>query len=321
MAPKKTFPAIKSGLHPRNLHRERYDFPALIASHPALAAFVHTNSHGDASVDFADPAAVKALNAALLAHFYGIAHWDIPPGYLCPPIPGRADYLHNMADLLASSNGDAIPRGQAVRVLDVGCGANAIYPMLGHALYGWSFVGTEIDPVALKNAEKIFADNLSLTGALEMRLQTYSEDILQNSINSNEYFDFTLCNPPFHASAEESAAGSQRKLRNIGKEVTEKPLLNFEGLSHELWCEGGEREFIRQMIRQSRPLSEHILWFSTLVSKQENLPQIYAQIERIGARNMRTLDMAQGQKISRAVAWSFYSTAEMEKWARSRWGK
>ncbi|GAB2890643.1 23S rRNA (adenine(1618)-N(6))-methyltransferase RlmF [Uliginosibacterium flavum] len=318
MSQNKSFPTVKNGLHPRNLHRERYDFPALIASHPALAAFVLTNAYGDASIDFADPASVKMLNSALLAHFYGIKHWDIPPGYLCPPIPGRADYLHNIADLLAESNGGEIPLGDTVRGLDVGVGANAIYPMLGRAIYGWQFVGTEIDPVAVKNAEKIFADNACLAGGLETYSHAYPEDILQTAVRASEYFDFTLCNPPFHASAEESAAGSQRKLRNIGKAVTEKPLLNFEGQSHELWCEGGEVEFIRQMIRQSRPLAHQCLWFSTLVSKLDNLPMIYAEIERVGARNMRTLDMAQGQKISRAVAWSFYTLDEMQEWARNR---
>lgn len=102
---KKTFPQQKSGLHPRNRHRSRYDFPALIASCPALAPFVKPNAWGDVSVDFADPAAVKMLNRALLQHFYGIEHWDIPADYLCPPIPGRADYLHHLADLLATSNG------------------------------------------------------------------------------------------------------------------------------------------------------------------------------------------------------------------------
>ncbi|WP_213976832.1 RlmF-related methyltransferase, partial [Serratia marcescens] len=91
MEKKKTFPQQKSGLHPRNRHRSRYDFPALIASCPALAPFVKPNAWGDVSVDFADPAAVKMLNRALLQHFYGIEHWDIPADYLCPPIPGRAD--------------------------------------------------------------------------------------------------------------------------------------------------------------------------------------------------------------------------------------
>ncbi len=291
----------------------------MIASHPALAAFVAINEYGDESIDFADPAAVKTLNAALLAHFYGITRWDIPAGYLCPPIPGRADYLHNLADLLAATGNGEIPRGAKVRVLDVGVGANAIYPMLGHAIYDWQFVGTEIDPLALKNAAAIFADNANLAGGLEVRLQSDPESILNGAIKPGEYFELTMCNPPFHASAEESAAGSRRKLRNIGKEAGDKPLLNFAGQNHELWCEGGEIHFVRQMIRQSRPLAHQCLWFSTLVSKQENLPLIYAQLERIGARNVRTMDMAQGQKISRVVTWSFFTIAEQQEWAKNRW--
>jgi 23S rRNA (adenine1618-N6)-methyltransferase len=223
-----------------------------------------------------------------------------------------------MADLLAASNQGEIPRGDAVRVLDIGVGANAIYPMLGRAIYGWQFVGTEIDAIAAKNAEKIFADNPSLTGGLEIRLQLRANDILQNVLYADEYFDFTLCNPPFHASAEEAAAGSQRKLKNIGKPVSAKPLLNFEGHNHELWCEGGEVEFVRQMIRQSEPLADHCLWFSSLLSKQDNLPLIYTEIEKTDARCMRTLDMAQGQKISRAVAWSYFSLAEQAEWSQRR---
>lgn len=321
MTQKKTFPTIKAGLHPRNLHRGRYDFPALIASHPALAEFVSVNAYGDESIDFANPSAVKTLNAALLAHFYGIQHWDIPAGYLCPPIPGRADYLHNVADLLATSQRKGeVPRGDQVRVLDVGIGANAIYAMLGRAVYGWQFVGSEIDQAALANAEAIFAQNENLRGGLQTRLQNNAEDILSNAILPGEYFELTVCNPPFHASAAEATAGTRRKLRNIGQEDSSRPTLNFAGHSHELWCDGGELNFVRQMIRQSRPLAKQCLWFSSLVSKQDNLPVIYAALERIGARNVRTLDMAQGQKISRVVAWSFFSLAEQEEWAYHRWG-
>src|SRR5690348_2831615 len=89
----------KVGLHPRNKHQGRYDFKALISSHPPLHAFVHLNEYGDESIDFANAKAVLALNQALLKHQYEIKHWSIPPGYLCPPIPGRADYIHYAADL------------------------------------------------------------------------------------------------------------------------------------------------------------------------------------------------------------------------------
>jgi 23S rRNA (adenine1618-N6)-methyltransferase len=319
MLSKKNQTQEKEGLHPRNLHRERYDFPALITAYPALAPFVFVNSWGDKSVDFANPAAVKALNAALLAHFYGISRWDIPEGYLCPPIPGRADYIHVMADLLATSNGGEIPQGNGVRVLDIGVGANAIYPILGHVIYGWQFVGTDIDAVALNNAMTIFSDNSPLADGLQVRLQTHPDDILNGAVFTHEHFDLAVCNPPFHASAEEAAEGSQRKLRNLGKQMAGRPILNFAGLSHELWCEGGESRFIRKMIRQSIPLARHCLWFSTLVSKQENLPLVYEEIGRTNAPGVRTLEMAQGQKISRAVAWSFHDDGEQQAWAERYW--
>ena len=101
---KKTFPQQKSELHVRNLHRSRYDFPQLMKTCPELAPFVSLNKYNDLSVDFSDPHAVKILNKALLKHFYGIQYWDIPQDFLCPPIPGRADYIHYLADLLSANN-------------------------------------------------------------------------------------------------------------------------------------------------------------------------------------------------------------------------
>jgi len=94
---KKEHPKEKSRLHPRNKHRERYDFKLLIESSPELAQFVKMNIYNDESIDFFNPDAVKALNKALLKYFYDIENWDIPEGYLCPPIPGRADYIHHIA--------------------------------------------------------------------------------------------------------------------------------------------------------------------------------------------------------------------------------
>ena len=63
---------VRKGLHPKNLHNQGYDFPALVKSHPALAPHVKPNAHGELSIDFADPLAVKTLNAALLNRHYNI---------------------------------------------------------------------------------------------------------------------------------------------------------------------------------------------------------------------------------------------------------
>ena len=122
-------------MHPRNRHQGRYDFARLVKGCPELAAFVVATPRGETSIDFADPVAVQMLNRALLKDFYGISHWEIPPGYLSPPIPGRADYVHRLAELLRAKGG-SYPRGASTRVLDVGVGANCIYPIIGHAEYG-----------------------------------------------------------------------------------------------------------------------------------------------------------------------------------------
>lgn len=80
--------AQKPGLHPRNRHHSRYDLATLCQVNPELRQFLTLTPAGEQSVDFANPLAVKALNKALLAHFYAVANWDIPDGFLCPPVPG-----------------------------------------------------------------------------------------------------------------------------------------------------------------------------------------------------------------------------------------
>lgn len=309
----------KQVLHPRNKHRSRYDFPELIKSIPELRPFVAVNAYGDESIDFSDPVAVKLLNRALLKHFYQIDHWDIPEGYLCPPIPGRADYIHYLADLLASVNGGVIPTGKNIKGLDIGLGANCIYPIIGHQEYGWTFAGSDVDTYAIKSAKNITSINPSLAAAVFPRLQSHKNHIFKGVVKPGETFDFTLCNPPFHASAEEAQAGSQRKLRNLGKQKGKGTVLNFGGQQAELWCEGGEVGFIRKMIEESATLGKQCFWFTTLVSKSMNVPFIYGSLERQRPIEIRTIEMAQGQKISRFVAWTFLTPEEQNNWRKNRW--
>lgn len=310
-------PAPRPGLHPRNRHQGRYDFAALITQCPALSAFVARNAYGDASIDFANPAAVKALNQALLGLHYGISNWDIPPQYLCPPVPGRADYLHQLADLLASVNGGVIPRGKSVRALDIGVGANCIYPLIGHAEYGWSFIGSDIDPAALNCAEDIVQAN-RLSAAIDFRLQDSVTAIFKGIVLADDFFDVTLCNPPFHASLAEARAGSERKWRNLGKadDSSRKPVLNFGGHDAELWCEGGEEAFLQRMITESAQMPQRCFWFTSLVSKSSSLPAVYTALKKIHALDVRTINMAQGQKQSRIVAWTFFDKDRISAWRK-----
>ncbi|MDX1724227.1 MAG: 23S rRNA (adenine(1618)-N(6))-methyltransferase RlmF [Pseudomonas sp.] len=313
--------ADKGQLHPRNRHQGRYDFPALIEASPELAAFVIINPYGNESIDFANPAAVRVFNRALLKQFYGIAHWDIPADYLCPPIPGRADYLHYLADLLAASNAGEIPRGAKVRALDIGVGANCIYPLLGNREYAWQFLGSDIDASAIASAKAIVQSNPGLAGAIELRQQPDSQHILQGLLGTDERFDLSLCNPPFHASAEEASSGSKRKWRNLGKLDPKRklPVLNFGGQAAELWCPGGEAAFVSRLIAESAQHAQQVLWFSSLISKASNLPGVYSALKKAGALEVRTVEMAQGQKQSRFVAWTFLTPQQRQDWRQARW--
>ncbi|NRF38909.1 23S rRNA (adenine(1618)-N(6))-methyltransferase RlmF [Pedobacter foliorum] len=311
----------KTSLHPRNKHRFRYDFPELIKSHPELKNYVAVNSYGDQSIDFSDPESVKSLNKALLKHFYDISYWDIPAGYLCPPIPGRADYVHYLADLLASVNNGVVPTRKSIRGLDVGIGANCVYPIVGHQEYGWSFVGSEIDSGAIRAAKAIISANPELANAVVCRPQSNKHHIFKGIIKPGDLFDFSMCNPPFHSSAEEAQAGTKRKLHNLGKQKGKGVTLNFGGQNTELWYEGGEVGFIRNMIEESAAFANQCLWFSTLVSKSSNLPFIHKMLQYAKVAEVRTVEMAQGQKISRFVAWTFMDLQKQDNWVKTRWGQ
>jgi len=315
-------PREKASLHPRNRHQGRYDFPQLIKGSPELGKFVVLNPYGKESIDFADPAAVRVFNRALLKSFYGIAHWDIPADFLCPPVPGRADYVHFLADLLAEDNAGVIPRGPAVRVLDIGVGANCIYPLIGHSDYRWQFLGSDIHPTALAAAKAIVQSN-GLNKAIGLRLQANPKHILNGLLESTERFDLTLCNPPFHTSLDEAQNGSRRKWRALGKADPQRklPVLNFGGQASELWCEGGEIRFVTQLIAESATLGKQVLWFSALVSKASNLPAIESALKKAGVLQRQVVEMSQGQKQSRFVAWTFQDQAQRQAWRQERWSR
>ncbi|ROP59100.1 23S rRNA m(6)A-1618 methyltransferase [Enterobacter sp. BIGb0383] len=304
----------KPGLHPRNRHHDRYDLPALCQACPELTPFLTLSPGGEQTINFADAKAVKTLNKALLAHFYGVSHWDIPEGFLCPPVPGRADYVHHLADLLSEATGD-IPR--EANVLDIGVGANCIYPLIGVHEYGWRFTGTEVNAEALASAQAIVNGNPGLTRAIRLRRQRDPQAVLAGMIQANDRYEATLCNPPFHDSAEAAQRGSDRKRRNLG--LTEGDKLNFGGQQQELWCEGGEVAFILRMIEESQKFSRQVMWFTTMVSRGENLPPLYRALSEAGVEKVVKKEMAQGQKQSRFIAWTFLSDEQRRRFvARAR---
>ena len=282
-------------LHLKNIHNKPYDFKALICKHPELKAYVINSDYANLTIDFANYEAVFHLNKAILKHHYDLTEWNIPADYLCPPIPGRADYIHHIADLI----GDKAP---AIHGLDIGVGANCIYPILGCQIYGWHMVGSDIDLNAVQSAQKNVSATKGLNSKIEIRHQENNANIFKGIIKEGDHYHFSMCNPPFHASAEAAKKGTLRKLKNLQQK--QRYQLNFGGQANELWCNGGEALFLKRMIKQSVSFKDQVDWFTSLVSKKENLVNIIKQLNKLKAQH-QIIEMSLGNKQSRIVAWKF----------------
>jgi len=306
---------IKNNLHPRNAHRNGYDFDALCDELESLKVHVVLNPKGQATIDFSKADSVLELNKAILKLHYNIGYWTLPKNFLCPPIPGRVDYVHYLADLIAETTRKKLPKGQGFKVLDIGTGANLVYPILMNRVYGWSCVGTDINETSLENSNQILFENKSSLKGISLKQQMDSNNIFKGILSEGDYFHATICNPPFHKSQAESEKGTIRKLRNLSK--GSKPSgsieLNFGGQNGELWCPGGELSFILKMVAESRDFSKQVGWFTSLISKQDTVERLTEHLSQISEVSFRFISMSQGQKRSRFVAWTYKSSKELKQ--------
>lgn len=288
----------KDKLHPRSFHNKPYNFQELTLKVPELKQFMVKNREGADTVQFADPKAVYLLNKALLLHFYNLNFWDIPNQNLVPPIPGRADYVHYLADLLKVDN------LEETAVLDIGTGASLVYPLIGNSVYNWNFVATDIEPKSIEIAQEIINKNPNLNSKITLRLQSEKKQILSGIIIKDDYFNAVMCNPPFFKSKKEAEAQTIRKLKGLDKRKTPKLINNFSGESNELWCNGGELSFVLNYIKESILFKTQVGWFTSLISNEDNLKSLQIELKK-SAREIKIIDMAQGNKKSRILAWRF----------------
>jgi 23S rRNA (adenine1618-N6)-methyltransferase len=298
----------KETLHPSNKNRKQYDLLALLKEIPELEKYIKNNKDGEKTIDFSDPIAVKLLNKALLSYYYNVKFWKFPDTNLCPPIPGRADYIHHISDLINEN----MRKDKSINCLDVGMGASCIYPIIGITEYNWSFIASDIDRKSIATAKKIISSNPNLKGKVDFRFQNDSNKIFEGIIKEGELIDITICNPPFHASKKEVLEGTRQKVRNLTGKYQKKPKLNFSGVSDELIYEGGEYQFIQNMIKESVKYANNCVWFSTLVSKKKNLHGIYINLKRLKVHQIKEIEIGTSNKKSRIIAWTFMTKREQK---------
>ncbi|WGD34911.1 23S rRNA (adenine(1618)-N(6))-methyltransferase RlmF [Olleya sp. YS] len=294
-------------MHKKNKHTDNYNFDQLVIVYPNLQPYIFTNATNKKTIDFANPKAVKALNTALLKEHYNINYWEFPDHFLCPPIPGRVDYIHHIADLLERSK-----INENVIVMDIGTGANCIYPLLGTSEYGWNFIGVDSNKEALAIAQNIINQN-NLQEKITLRHQNDTSHVLEGVLTKKDKVTVTMCNPPFFKNEADALAATKRKLKGLGQ-PTDEMVRNFAGQAHELWYKGGEKAFLHTYLYESSLKKTDSFWYTSLVSNKDNVKTINQSLKKLGATAVLTIGMNIGNKKSRIVAWTFLNKEEQQDW-------
>jgi len=294
-------------VHKNNKHQGDYDFNKLSKVHEPLAEHVYIGKSGKQTIDFSKQMAVKVFNTALLKYHYEIEYWQFPHKHLCPAIPGRAEYIHLVYDLLKSSGID-----KDAKLLDIGTGATCIYPLLGSREYNWNFIASETDKNAFENSAKIIKMN-NLGKQIELRFQSNWESILKGIIKADDKISATICNPPFYKNQSDADKENRSKLTGLGHN-SQTADRNFSGTQKELIYPGGEKAFLHNYLYQSSLFKTNCFWFTSLVSKKKLVESMRSSLKKLGAKEIKTISMQLGNKTSRVVAWTFLSLEEQKTW-------
>lgn len=125
-------------------------------------------------------------------------------------------------------------------------------------------------------------------------------DTSGRSINNGPAkFDFCMTNPPFYATEEEATTdrkgdGRSRTDMNVGEGV----------------YPGGEIQFVRDMITDSRELTDSITWYTSMVSKKSSLVELKRELRsQLGRGAVRTATFVQGKTTRWGIAWTYREVA------------
>lgn len=176
--------------------QKKPNFEYLAEKYENFRKYTFYNNEGKLSFNFNDNEANKEFTKTIMLEEYNIK-WDIPQNFLVPGIPSKLNYLDWINSILLEYQ---INNDNIIGV-DVGTGANCIYPLLGFTSYGWSFIASDINPEALKSAKNLLEINDIKT--IELKLQPNPKNAFVNIISTKDKLTFTLCNPPFFDINEE----------------------------------------------------------------------------------------------------------------------
>ncbi|RLN60723.1 hypothetical protein BBP00_00005833 [Phytophthora kernoviae] len=222
-------------------------------------------------------------------------------------LPNRLNYLHWIEDLLNQVDCDEFMgrqeqheggdqqhetiKGMAVSGIDVGTGANCIYPLLGAAMNRWHFIATEIDNESYTYAKEN-VDRNQLQGLIAVK-RMHTNKLLTEPLQGEapeHKFHFVMCNPPFFDDMSEADTN---------------PDASCMGSANEMVFPGGEIAFIGSMIDESMELQDRVLWFTSMIGRKSSLRKLLALLREKQVPNTRTTEFFQGRTKRWGIAWTF----------------
>ena len=270
------------------------DFSLLIKKFPELTKYtLLKNEDGEYSFNWSDNKLSLLITKCILDFYFKIKYYSIPNNFLIPPVPSRLNYINLIKTLLISFNILTSKEENEIIGIDIGTGANLIYPLLGYSLYKWKFICSEINNEAFENSIKIIKEN-KLEEYIKLIKQKYKNYIFVGIINREKKYTFSICNPPYYDYEDE-----------IKKEDKNK---NCEYNFDEIYYKNGEVGFFNKYFQESLCYSKNIFLFTYLIGKKSNAEKIYDQISE--DKNIRYCDMKKiktGNNIRYIIFWTFFN--------------
>ncbi|XP_060521193.1 U6 small nuclear RNA (adenine-(43)-N(6))-methyltransferase [Cylas formicarius] len=278
-------------MHPRNIYKKPPDFQQLALGYPEFRKYVKLDICGKVSFDFKDPDSLRVLSRTLLKKDFGL-DVQIPREKLVPTIPLRLNYILWMEDLL-----DFMQLGENIKGIDIGTGASCVYPLIAAKKNNWSMVGTEIDEKSVSFAKKNVESNKLSSLITIVRVQP--DTFLKGAVGNDPY-DFCMCNPPFFSSFHE--VHPFFKSRKIDRP---RPKNAFVATANEVVSKGGEVEFIKHIIKESKELGDQLKLCSSMVGHKSSLPHLKAFLRELEVRSFKETEFCQGNTTRWGLAWTF----------------
>lgn len=271
------------------------DFLTLIKEFPELKKYIlkqNEDNEEEFQFDWSNNELSLLMDKSILNYYFNIKYYDIPKGFLIPPIPSRINYINLINSIITKLIKDIDIKN--IIGIDIGTGANIIYPILGYSIYKWKFICTEINKEAYNNAKLILQKN-NLENNINIIKQNNKDNIFISILNRENKYIFSMCNPPYYNYENEIKLEDKKRDNEY----------NFD----EIYYKNGEYGFFQRYFEESICYKNNVFLYTILIGKKINAENIYDKLSSyndiIKIYNMQKI--LTGNNVRYIIYWSFFN--------------